>query len=171
MRKILIAGGVLAITTLVAAASNTNFNDDFSISVYIPDYCQFSSANLNEDITFSVKYFNGNLNIVSGSISNNYQFECVNGSRFSISATSANGGKLVHENDPNYYITYQLNAYVQDSQYNTIGSSSNLLTTPINAAAQDQNLNLGINAVHLISFPPNPLAGNYTDTVTLTISY
>ena len=171
MRKILTAGGVLVITALAIAA--TNINDDFHINVNIPDYCQFSSANLNEDISFTIEYnINDNSHrIKSGSNTNNYQFNCIQGSTFSISATSINDGKLVHENDSNYYITYQLNANVQDSNYNTIGQSSDLFTTPINAVAQDQNLNLGINAVNLISFPSNPLAGNYTDTVTLIISY
>ncbi len=168
MREILTAGGVLVITALAIAV--TNINDDFHINVNIPDYCQFSS-NLNEDITFRIKYFNGRLKYVGGSNTNNYQFQCVNGSAFEIRATSANNGKLMHENDLNYYITYQLNANVQDSNYNTIGQSSDLFTTSINAVAQDQNLNLGINAVNLISFPSNPLAGNYTDTVTLIISY
>ncbi len=167
MKKIIVAGGFLV---CIGFASANTVSDIYQINVVIPDYCQFSS-NLNEDITFRIKYFNGRLKYVGGSNTNNYQFNCIQGSTFSISATSINDGKLVHENDSNYYITYQLNANVQDSNYNTIGQSSDLFTTPINAVAQDQNLNLGINAVNLISIPSNPLAGNYTDTVTLTISY
>lgn len=172
MRKLSIAGGVLALVTVAMAGNDTsNINDTFNINVSIPEYCEFASTNLNEDIEFSVKYFDGKLSHVDGTTTNNYQFRCIQGTTFTISATSINGGKLIHETDSNYYITYQLGGTVYDSNFNTIGASADLFTNSISATANNDNLNLGINAVNLNNFPENPLAGTYTDTVTLEITY
>jgi len=167
MKKMFVVGGILG---AVGLATASQVSDTFNIEVNIPDYCRFSS-NLNEDIEFEVRYFNGNLTHLNGPRSNNFQFECVEGSIFTISATSQNGGKVKHVNDQSYYINYQLETTIYDSNYNQLGTTPDILNGSITATATDQNLNLGINTVLLTSFPPNPLAGVYTDTVTLTISY
>ncbi len=163
----IVKGGVLGVVVF-SVISYAVENSSLNITAQVPNYCVMISAS---DITVVYNPFSSSTTSNSG----NFNFQCTRGTTFYISADSNNNpegtyGRLKHE-DPTIsdYIEYSLAANVS---YGSIYKyENNIFQNPLTLTAPTVNPPSAAFNIVLITPSQDIHIGNYSDTVTLTISW